>query len=116
SPQSSAVIPAFFPNPVTGHPVSYPAGYRVVGEDRLRPAPPSQPAAAPSGDLQARLTEARRKLDVSKAYDAVENISSTFGYYLDDFTWDEFVELMAAGGTRPQGAGFYVGREHMYRA
>jgi hypothetical protein len=64
----------------------------------------------------ARLGEARRKLNVAKAFDAVDNISSALGYYLDDADWDDFVALFAVDGTRPQGPGFYVGRDHIYRA
>jgi hypothetical protein len=111
-------IPEFaMPNPATGKPVAYPDGSVPVGGDRLLPAP--KPVAAPAagqGSVEARLGTARRKLDMSKAYDAVENISSTFGYYLDDVLWDQFTELMAVDGARPQSTGFYVGREHIYRA
>ena len=116
SPQLSPVIPAFFVNPATGQAPSYPTGYRIVGADRLVASltVPTVPSAARS-EVQ-KLADARQRLNVSKAYDAVENISSTFGYYLDDWKWDEFVENMAVDGTRPQGAGFYVGRERLYRA
>ena len=119
SAQAKAGIPAFgFPNLATGKPVQYPAGSAVIGTDRLLAAPvaPASQVTDTAPLTEARLANARRKLNVSKAYDAIENISSSFGYYLDDWVWDEFIELMAAGGTRPQGQGFYVGREHMYRS
>jgi hypothetical protein len=117
SPQLSGAIPAFFfPNPATGRAVAYPPGATVVGDDRLLPAPPTPAVAEASGSIQGRLAEARRKLDVSKAYDAIENVSDSFGYYLDDFLWDEFSQNMAEKGTRPQNAGFYVGRDRIYRA
>ncbi|WP_298163286.1 nuclear transport factor 2 family protein [Brevundimonas sp.] len=116
SPQLSPVIPAFFTNPVTRQAPSYPTGFRIVGDDRLVPGPVVPAVVETARTEDQRVAEARRRLDVSKAYDAVENISSTFGYYLDDWKWDEFVQNMAVDGTRPQGAGFYVGREHLYRA
>lgn len=117
APQTASVIPVFdFPNPATGKAVGYPAGFRIVGAERLVQAPGAAVESSVQGNLNVRLAEAQRKLAVSKAYDAVENISSTFGYYLDDSLWDQFVENMAENGTRPQGAGFYVGREHLYRA
>ncbi|WP_176743267.1 nuclear transport factor 2 family protein [Streptomyces sp. MnatMP-M27] len=115
SPQTHAVIPAFFANPATGKPVTYPDHYRVVGDHR-RPKTGTAPSATGSGSEQDRLAAARRQLEVAKAYDAIENVSSAFGYYLDDFRWDELVAVMADDGTRPQGKGFYVGREHVYRA
>lgn len=117
SAQARSAIPAFvFPNMATGKPVTYPAGATTVAADRLVPPPAAARPGEPAAEIEARMTDARRKLDRSKAFDAVENISSTFGYYLDDWLWDEFVENMAVGGTRPQGRGFYVGRDHMYLA
>ncbi len=117
SPQISGAIPVFdFPNPGTGKPVTYPDGMKVVGADRLVAAPAARPAAAPAGSLVARMAEARRKLSVAKAYDAVENVSNSFGYYLDDTMWDQMAEIFAVNGTRPQGPGFYVGRKHIIEA
>jgi len=113
SPQTADVIPAFPNHPVTGKPVTLPRGFSLVGATPLLTAP-KVGATAPKA--QPSLANARRQLDVAKAWDAVENISSTFTYYLDDWMWDEFVQNMAVDGTRPQGAGFYVGRERMYRA
>ncbi len=117
APQVSGAIPAFdFPNPGTGKAVSYPDGVKVVGADRLLPVPaPREPAAAP-GSVAQRLAEARRKLAIAKAYDAVENVSNTFGYYLDDTMWDQMAENFAMDGTRPQGPGFYVGHKHILEA
>ena len=116
SPQVSPVVPGFgFPNPATRQPVKYPAGLRPVGLDRLVKTPgPSAPARA-TGDAPTRLKDAARKLVVSKAYDAIENISSTFGYYLDDFQWQNYVENYSVSGRRKKGSGgFYVGRNHIY--
>jgi hypothetical protein len=115
--KGGGAIPAFTaPNISTGRAISYPSGTRIVGAGRRAGSPPAEQPVMSNAVIPLRVAEARRKLNVSKGYDAVENISSTFGYYLDDFLWDEFVENMARDGTRPQGRGFYVGRDHIYRA
>ena len=118
SPQISGAIPAFWsPNPVTGKPVVYPAGAKIVGDERLVPAPAASPAApAPGATTLIRINEARRKLNVSKGYDATENLVNSFNNYLNDLKWDDMIALMSDHGTRPQGNGFYVGREHVYAA
>jgi hypothetical protein len=116
SPQLSGAIPAFtFDNPATGKPIGYPAGANVVGAERPRATSTAVPLES-GGEVDERLMAAQRRLERSKAYDAIENVSSTFGYYLDDNLWDQFTENMAVSGTRPQSTGFYVGREHIYRA
>ena len=117
SPQVSNAIPVFdFPNPGTGKPVTYLPGAKVVGGDRLVAAPAAPARTAPGGSVASRMAEVRRKLSIAKAYDAVENVSNTFGYYLDDTMWDQMAEIFAADGTRPQGPGFYVGRKHIIEA
>jgi hypothetical protein len=117
SPQVSGAIPVFeFPNPGTGQPVVYPEGLKLVGGDRLLPAPAALPRTAADSSIAARIANARRKLNAAKAYDAVENVSNNFGYYLDDTMWDQMAESFAVDGTRPQGPGFYVGRKHILEA
>jgi hypothetical protein len=117
SPQVSGVIPAFdFPNSGTGKMVSYPAGARSVGADRLLAPPPVAPAVTVSGSVSGRLANARHRLDLVKGYDAVENVSNTFGYYLDDTMWDQMAAIFAVNGMRPQGPGFYVGSSHIIKA
>src|SRR5262249_52330211 len=62
-------IPVFFqPNPATGKPVTLPVGAKTVGHERLLAAPAAAKPAVPSGDLEARLKEAERRLAVSKAW------------------------------------------------
>ena len=58
-------IPVFFqPNPATGKPVTLPPGAKTIGQERLLSAPAARKPAAPSGDLEARLEEAERRLAV----------------------------------------------------
>jgi hypothetical protein len=108
-------VPVFFqPNPVTGKPVTLPSGAATVGHERLLPAPPSLKAAAPSGDLEARLTEAERRLAVSKAWDGAENMNSAYGDYLDDLDFGPLGKLFAKNGHKEVPfRGIYVGRERI---
>ena len=108
-------IPAFFiPNPGTGKPVSLPAGAKVVGRERLLPAPAPRTAAVPSEDVEARLKEAERRLAVSKAWDGAENMNSAYGDYLDDLDFGPLGKLFAKNGSKEVPfRGIYVGRERI---
>ncbi|NBB52821.1 nuclear transport factor 2 family protein [Rhizobium sp. CRIBSB] len=114
SPQVANVIPAFFDHPVTGRPVQVPQGYSVVGDLGLRGTGSAMPSA---GSEEDRLATLRRNLDVSEAYDAVENVSSTFGYYLDDYQWQRYVENYSVDGWRRKGTGaIFAGRAAIFKA
>src|SRR5262245_31202629 len=106
-------IPVFFAsNPGTGKPVSLPSGSKIVGRDRLLTAPSAAKLAAPTGNLDARITEAERRLAVSKAWDGAENMSSAYGDYLDDLDYRKLAKLFALKGHKEiPFSGFYVGRE-----
>jgi SnoaL-like protein len=106
-------IPVFFAaNPATGKPVSLPAGATTVGNERWLPALPANRPAGPSGDLDARITEAERRLAVSKAWDGAENMASAYGDYLDDLDFSGLAKLFAVKGNKEiPFSGFYVGRE-----
>jgi hypothetical protein len=108
-------IPAFFqPNPVTGKPVTLPAGAKTVGHERLLSAPTVPKHAVPSGDLEARLTEAERRLAVSKAWDGAENMNTAYGDYLDDLDFGNLGKLFALKGHKEVPfSGFYVGRQRI---
>jgi hypothetical protein len=91
-------IPVFFlPNPATGKAVSLPSGATIVGRDRLLSAPALKPTA-PSGDLDARVKEAERRLAVSKAWDGAENMNTAYGDYLDDLDYAGLGKLFAMKG------------------
>ena len=110
-------VPAFFaPNPATGKPVNLPSGVKTVGHDRLLAAPTAHDHAAPSGDLDARIGEAERRLALSKAWDGAENMSSAYGDYLDDLDFGGLAKLFAVKGNKEiPFSGFYVGRESISR-
>jgi hypothetical protein len=112
---TSGAIPVFFAtNPVTGKPVSLPSGAKTVGHERLLPAPPARKATVPSGDLEARIKEAERRLAVSKAWDGAENMSTAYGDYLDDLDFNGLGKLFAERGHKEVPfSGFYVGRQRI---
>lgn len=59
----------------------------------------------------------RRRLARSLAYDATENVSSAYGYYIDDFRWDDMADLHAEKGNKQSPfAGYYLGKERIHRA
>ena len=108
-------IPVFFaPNPATGKPVSLFSGVKIVGHERLLSAPASPKRAEPTGDLNARITEAERRLAVSKAWDGAENMSTAYGDYLDDLDFNGLGKLFALKGHKEVPfSGFYVGRQRI---
>jgi hypothetical protein len=108
-------IPAFFiPNPATGKPVSLPASAKVVGHERLLPAPAARNRLVPSEDIEARLKEAERRLAMSKAWDGAENMNSAYGEYLDDLDFGPLGKLFARNGSKEVPfRGIYVGRERI---
>ncbi len=111
-----ATLPAFTePHPVTGREVAI-DGFTTAGAEPLTGAlaAAAEPAAAPQGN---RLAEARRKLARSAAYDGVVNISAAYGYYLDDFQWQEMASLFAQNGNKHSPfAGFYLGQDRIRAA
>jgi hypothetical protein len=113
SPYREYIIPDFsYVHPVTRKATKYPGGARVVGKHGQSSGVPAH--ASGSRSLEERIAEARRKLSIAVAYDAVENISSAFGYYIDDFQWDQSSSLFTRDGRRQKyQIGFYVGPERI---
>ena len=117
SPQVSAVIPVFFDNPVTGEPVSYPDGYRIVGNDRLVPAPSVVAEPEPAASVEERIAQARHDLSIVNAVDGVENLQAAWGMYFEDYQWQRYAESYAADGWRRKGSGnVYEGPAAIYEA
>jgi hypothetical protein len=106
-------IPVFFaPNPVTGKPVRLPKGAKIVGAERLLPAPQRAHATAGHHALEARIADAERRLAVSKAWDAAENLSAAYGDYLDDLDFGPLAAIFAVEGNKEiPFTGFYVTRD-----
>jgi hypothetical protein len=50
----------------------------------------------------------------SKAYHASENLATAYGYYIDEFAWDETADLFSRDGWKELSyVGTYVGRERI---
>jgi hypothetical protein len=86
-----------YANPVTRLPVQYPPGSATdAGLDSpwvsssfiALPSPPKNVK-----EFTTRLTELERQIDLSIGYDAVENLVSAYGYYLDDSRVDSLQGL-----------------------
>lgn len=86
----------------------------LVQRATLRPA--SGPVAV-AGDREAVLRDLERRLDRSRAYDAVENLSGAYAYDLDDFQWPRMAGLFAEDGHKQSPfAGYYLGRDRILEA
>ena len=108
-PQAVAVrrIAAFPPNPAAGEAVRYPAGLEPVANPME-----TAPASPAGGDV----AEAERALARAAAFDAIENISSAIGNYLNDWQWYALSRLFTKDGWRKSpSAGYYRGRDRIWR-
>ncbi len=103
-----------FANPVTGRPVQYPSGavtrVQIVKQSASRTAP----AAAGNLNPDAMVAKLEHRLDSAIGVDAVENLNSSYGYYIDESAWDEMADTFATTGSKEiTGAGVYVGRDRI---
>ncbi len=112
-------IPPFhFTNPVTGLPPQYPDGTEISGDPENPPSgeasADSMPAATTIEELTDRIVETERMLQMSVACSAAENLAGAYGYYLDEFLWDETADLFALDARRDLSAiGVETGRENI---
>ncbi len=110
------VPPYHYRNPVTGEPPHYP---KVGGPTSKAAAETLMPAgrrwvAPRSVNVQAALSEAQRTIERVKDYDAIENLESAYGYYLDKDLWTDLSNLFAKNGSMELAQrGVYVGRDHI---
>lgn len=113
-------IPPFhYDNPVTSRPVQYPEGFGPSNKAAtLKTASADESGPVSSGDSRQgpdkMAEEAELLIERAVGYDASENISSAYGYYIDDFLWDETADLFAVDGWKELSyVGTYVGRERI---
>jgi hypothetical protein len=58
-----------------------------------------------------------RDLLVAKAHDGAENVATAYGYYIDEFKWDETADLFSTEGWKELSyIGTYVGRESIRKS
>ena len=116
-------IPKFhYDNPVTGLPPRYPEGIIIAGGfSNLKEAVSSE--AGPDTneftitDMEKIAEEVKRLIRRSIGHDTCENLTSAYGYYIDDFMWDDFADLFALDGWREAPfVGVYVGRERIRKS
>jgi hypothetical protein len=115
--QANTSLPAFLGvNPAMNQPVNT-KGLRVLGASSLTGAIAASKHPAASGSASDRLRAARRRLARSMAYDGTENVSSAYGYYIDDFQWPQMGAIFAERGNKQSPfAGYYMGRERITKA
>jgi hypothetical protein len=109
-----ASVPAFLgAHPVTGKPVALKAAAATKPLTGI--VRPKSAAAQLSGEQ--RYAEAKRRLARSLAFDASENVSSAYGFYIDDFMWDEMGAIFAEKGNKQSPfTGYYLGRDRIMGA
>jgi hypothetical protein len=114
------IVPFHFDHPVTGRSPQYPEGTKVA--DRLKPAPTTGTPAptsnkailATTSALASLLSSTERSVERSEAYHASENLATAYGFYIDDFKWDETADLFSRDGWKELAyVGTYVGRERI---
>ena len=95
-------IPPFhFVNPVTGLATQYPKGTDHAGSrNNPKPVINKTSAVRTIAELTQRIAETGRLTKTAVAFDAAENLTSAYGYYLDEFMWDETADLFARDGRR----------------
>ncbi len=68
-------------------------------------------------ELESRLVDAERLLAQAEAYDGAENVSNAYGYYIDEFVWDDTAELFSTTGAKELSyIGLYTGRERIRKS
>src|SRR5690606_31997030 len=91
------------------------AGERAVSVGLVRGSSPGRGDGANRNmPLAQRLAAVRKLLDAAIAVDAVENLMSSYGYYIDESDWNSMADTFARTGSKEiTGAGVYVGPERI---
>jgi hypothetical protein len=106
-----------FRHPVTGKAAAYPASLRIIPLAAAPGMASPQAPAQTAGDESVRLDELERQLAVASAHDGAENVSTAYGYYIDEFRWHELADLFSAQGWKELSyVGTYVGRDRLLQS
>ncbi len=72
------------------------------------------PAVKNADALASLLAATERSVERSQAYHASENLATAYGYYIDEFAWDDTADLFSRDGFKELSyVGTYVGRERV---
>lgn len=100
-PRRAAAIPAFL-------------GEQPRGLTTASPAPLTGAAPKPVRVKAGDIADLRRRLLRSSAYEGVENVSSAYGFYIDDFQWPQMAAIFAEKGNKQSPfVGYYMGRDRI---
>jgi hypothetical protein len=108
------LAPLHFAHPVTGRPPQYPE--HGVGSHLKRTLPRTTPPVIVSTAraLVSLIASTELSIERSKAYHASENLATAYGYYIDEFAWDETADIFSRNGFKELSyVGTYVGRERI---
>jgi hypothetical protein len=105
-----------YANPGTGRTVRYPAGTVAQVQSVKQPAPSARETGVvpDNANLDLIVAALENRLAAAIAVDAVENLNSSYGYYIDESAWDNMADTFAGSGSKEiTGVGVYVGRERI---
>jgi len=107
------IAPLHFNHPVTGRPPQYPEGTSAFAL-RASADKPAAPAVKTAASLASLLAATELSAKRCIAYHASENLATAYGYYIDEFAWDETADLFSKDGWKELSyVGTYVGRERI---
>ena len=107
------IAPLHFNHPVTGRPPQYPEGMNA-SSTVLPVRSKTGTAPADAAKLAALVAATELSIERTKAYHATENLDSAYGYYIDEFAWDDTADIFARDGWKELSyVGTYVGRERI---
>jgi SnoaL-like domain len=108
------IAPLHFDHPVTGRAPQYPEGMKLARPRSIEHASASASAKATANKLESLLRSTERSIERSKAYHAAENLTNAYGFYIDEFAWDDTANLFSRDGWKELSyVGTYVGRERI---
>jgi hypothetical protein len=95
------VPPFHYRNPVTGQPVTYPGTDRGGPDAATATRALFSPArfVGPAANIELGLAQAERQVARFKDYHEIENLESSYGYYLDKNLWDPLADLFSNKGS-----------------
>jgi hypothetical protein len=92
-------------------------GEQPQGLTFAKPTPLTGSAPSPRPAKRADLADLRRQLMRSAAFEGVENVSSAYGFYIDDFQWPQMAAIFAEKGNKQSPfVGYYMGRNRILGA